>query len=91
MLPVIASYDLYLSRAVVSMKWAAEGDNPFGNSPLALNSVLLVLRSPRHKNWSEGKIRLQVYSDETCAPPLAADFRIVKVATSQSAWQAPLL
>jgi hypothetical protein len=88
---VVASYDLYLSRAAASMKRAAEGDNPFGNSPPALNPVLPVLRPPRHKNWSEGKFRLQVYSDETCAPPLAADFRMVKVATSQSAWQAPLL
>jgi hypothetical protein len=67
---VIVSYDLYLSRAAASMKRAAEGDNPFGNSPPALNQVLPVLRPPRHKNWSEGKFRLQVYSDKTCAPPL---------------------
>lgn len=87
---IIASFDLYLSRAAASMKRAGDGDNPFGSSPLTLNPAMAVLHLPRNKNWSECKLRLQAYADPSCALPLAADFWMIKVMTT-SAWPFPLL
>jgi hypothetical protein len=88
---IIASFDLYLSRAAASMKRAGDGDNPFGSSLLTLNPAMSVLHLPRQKNWSEGnKFHLQAYIDPPCAPPLAANFQTMKVTTT-GAWQIPLL
>jgi hypothetical protein len=80
-----------MSRAVVSLKHADASDKPFGDSPPVLNPALPVLHPPRHKNWCESKFRLQAYTDQTCAPPLAGNFRMVKVAMTQGLWQIPLL
>jgi hypothetical protein len=88
---VVTSFDLYLSHAAASLKWADNNKNPFGLSPPALNPVLPILCPPQHKTWSNSKFRLLVYSDKSCGPPFAVDFCQVKVATSQSAWQVPLL
>jgi hypothetical protein len=88
---VIASYDLYLSRAAQSMLRPGGHDYPFGKSPATMNPALPVLRPPRPKNWSEGKFRLHAYMAAHCAPPLAEDFRVVKVSTTQGQWEIPPL
>lgn len=88
---VVANYDLYMSRVAASLKQADASNKLFGDSPPVLNPVLPVLHPLHHKNWCESKFCLQAYTDQTCAPPLAGNFWMVKVATTQGMWQIPLL